>query len=187
MPDARALAKGLGALLLFALSACGGESSINPFKSDVIDVACPPLGALKEASAFTRFREGDGRDLTDVVLQARIGRVVAQCKVNQKTLVAEVVAGIELFGERGPAMQGFEAPIEYFVAVRNPAGEIVRRDAFALPLEFEEGVGEALALDYLEFTLQGATPEALRAYRIFFGLQMTREEWAFNQRSVRRR
>ena len=61
----------LGALAL-GLAACG--ESINPFSKDVIDVGCPSaIGALKEAEELTRFRDGPGRDLTDVRFEARIG------------------------------------------------------------------------------------------------------------------
>lgn len=156
-------------------------------KSDTIDVACPPVGALKEAEAFTRFQPGDGRDLTDVTFEARIGRVVAQCKVTQSTAVAEVRAGVEIFAERGPALVGDAAPIEYFIAVRKPDGEIASRQSFSMALDFRGGAREARTFDVLTFEIPGATPEAMRSYRIFFGLQMSRDEWEFTERSRARR
>ena len=166
---------------LASLAACGGN--LNPFKADTIEVACPPTGALKEAETFTRFRPGEGRDLTDVTFEARIGRVVAECQVTQSTTTAEVRAGLEVLAERGPALDTDAAPIEYFVAVRNPDGKILTRQAFTMTLDFRNGVRQARTFDILTFEIPGATPEAMRGYRIFFGLQMTREEWEFTERS----
>jgi len=170
---------------LASLAACGGN--LNPFEKDTIEVACPPVGALKEAEAFTRFRSGDGRDLTDVAFEARIGRVVAECQVTQSTTSAEVRAGVEVLAERGPAFVGEATPIEYFVAVRRPGGEIVSREAFTMTLDFQDGARQARTFDILTFEIPGATPEAMRSYRIYFGLQMTREEWEFTERSRARR
>ncbi len=170
---------------LFALSACGdgGFAALNPLKADTIDVACPPFGALKEADSLTRFRAGEGRDLTDVQFQAEIGRVVGKCQVTQSKLLASVTAGIEIKAERGPALESAEPPIEYFIAIRDPEGRVVSRQNFQVAFDFSDGARSAVALDYLAFEIPNATPEALRRYRIFFGLQMTEAEWAFSQRS----
>lgn len=170
---------------LASLAACGGN--LNPFKADRIDVACPPVGALKEAEAFTRFRPGEGRDLTDVTFDARIGRVVAECQVVQSAERAEMRAGIEILAERGPALVGDAAPIEYFVAVRQPDGTIASRKAFTMTLDFRNGARQARTFDLLTLEIPGATPEAMRGYRIFFGLQMTREELEFTERARARR
>lgn len=171
------------AAALLALAGCGGD--LNPFSRDIVDVACPPMGSLKQADALTRFRPGDGRDLTDVLFQAEVGRVVGKCEVSQSKLVADVKAGVEILAERGPALEGETAPIEYFVAVQSPDGEIVAREGFVLDLSFEDGLRESRAVDFVTFKLPNATPEALRSYRIFVGLQMTETEWAFSQRARR--
>lgn len=175
-------------LLALALAlAAGACSSVNPFKSDTIDVACPPFGSLKGAEELTRFRPGEGRDLTDVMFSVKIGRVVGACQVTQSTQIAAVNAGLEVLAERGPAMETDAAALEYFIAIRAPNGEIASRDAFTLALDFRDGVRETRATDILTFTIPNATPEALRGYRIFFGLQMSRDEWEFSQRSRGRR
>lgn len=177
------------ALAVFALSACGdgGFAGLNPFKADTIDVACPPFGSLKEADSLTRFRPGEGRDLTDVQFEAEIGRVVGKCQVTQSTQLAAVTAGVEIIAERGPALAEPEPPIEYFIAIRDPEDRVVSRQNFALAFDFSDGARTARALDYLTFKIPNATPEALRGYRIFFGLQMTEAEWAFSQRTRQRR
>jgi len=165
------------------LAGCG---SSELFKSDTIDVACPPLGSLKEAEELVRFRPGPGKDLTDVALEARVGRVVGKCQVKQSVRLATVLTGVEIFADKGPAMQGQETELEYFIAIRAPNGEIAARESYKLPIDFK-GLREARAVDYLTFQIPNAMPEALRAYRIFIGLQMSREEFDFIQRSARRR
>lgn len=169
------------AFLGAATAACG--QSLNPFSRDVIDVGCPPIGAFKEAETLTRFRPGPGRDLTDVRFDAKIGRTVGLCKVTQSTLTAEVNAGIELFASRGPALEQRKVPLEYFIAIQAPNGKIASRQSFAVEVDFGKGLQEARLLDYLTFKIPEATAENLRGYRIFFGLQMTREEWDFASRT----
>ena len=173
-------------LLTLGLAGCGdgdGLASLNPFDKDVIEIGCPPLGALKQAESLTRFRPGDGRDLTDVELDVRIGRVVGECQVSQSRQVADVKTGVELLAERGPALQTSTAPIAYFVAIQDPDGEVVGRQEFQLTFDFEEGLRETRAVDYLAFQIPNATPERLNGFRIYVGLQMTEAEWAFSQRS----
>ena len=164
------------------LTACG-DTNLNPFKADTIEVGCPSLGSLKEAETLTRFRPGTGRDLTDIMLQAKIGRVVGTCEVKQSTLTGKVTLGVELLGERGPALEIDMASLEYFVVIEAPNGEIASREAFVLSMDFRKNVLETRAVDYLTFTIPNASPEALRAYRVFVGLQMTRDEWDFSQRT----
>lgn len=170
----------------FGLSACG--ESLNPFSKDVIEVGCPNIGALKEAESLTRFRAGDGRDLTDVRFEARIGRTVGLCKVTQSKLTAEVNAGIELFAERGPALDKAVETLEYFIAVQAPNGKIATRQSFAVDIDFSEGLQEIRKVDYLTFDIPNATAANLRGYRVYFGIQMTRPEWdyALNARAQRR-
>jgi|GEM_PF-360739 len=176
-------------ILVLPLAGCGDGklAQLNPFEQDVVDVQCPPLGSLKEAETLTRFQPGDGRDLTDVVIDARVGRVVGKCEVRKSELLADVTAGVELLAERGPALTGDTAPIEYFIAIQAPDGSVAGRQGFTLDFEFEDGARQARAVDYLTFQLPNATPEALPRYRIFVGLQMTESEWSFSRRTQRER
>ena len=166
----------MGAMAL-GLAACG--ESINPFSKDVIDVGCPAIGALKEAEALTRFRDGPGRDLTDVRFEARIGRTVGKCKVTQSKLLAEVNAGIELFAERGPALDRAVEPLEYFIAIQAPNGEIATRQSFTVDVDFSKGLQEIRKVDYLTFEIPNATAANLRGYKVYFGIQMTKPEWDY--------
>ena len=170
---------------ILVVAGCSETSKL--FERDTIQVACPPMGALKEAEELTRFRLGDGRDLTDVAFEAKIGRVVGKCEVKQSESLAKIQAGFEFFGERGPALDKAETPLKYFVAVKAPNGKIARREAYDVSLVFDGGAQEARAVDYLFLEIPDATPAALRAYQIYVGLQMTREEFAFSQRGQRRR
>lgn len=171
--------------MAFGLAACG--ESINPFSKDVIEVGCPAIGALKEAEELTRFRDGAGRDLTDVRFEVRIGRTVGKCKVNQSKLLAEVNAGIELFAERGPALDRAVEPLEYFIAIQAPKGEIATRQSFTVDIDFSKGLQEIREVDYLTFEIPNATAENLRSYKVYFGIQMTQLEWDYALQARNRR
>ena len=163
--------------LMLAVAGCGLT------KSDTIEVACPPLGALKQADELTRFKAGPGRDLTDVIYAVKVGRIAGKCEVKQSVELATIIVGVELLGERGPAIEDPRPEIEYFIAMQAPNGEIAARQAFTLPIDFEGGVLASRSLDYLTFKIPGASPAALRAYRVYVGLQLTREEYEFSERA----
>ena len=163
---------------VFLITGCNTVSEINPFSKDVIDVACPTIGILKEAEKLTRFRPGGGRESADVLIEARISRAVGKCRVTQSKLIADVSAGIEVLADSGPEFKESKAELEYFVAVTGPDGEIVSRESFSLTLEFEKDSKKARTFDYLSFSIPNATPDVLKGYRVFFGIQMTRDELA---------
>lgn len=169
----------LAGLMLAAavLSGCGsGEMEFAP--------ACPQLSLLAEGADLIRF-QGQGRDITDRVLQARITGVDAACRSGRN---GEVVALLTVRATltRGLAAQGRQVQVPYFVAVLD--GEtIVDRQAFVLQGTFPATGGTvAVAGQELALRFPGTATRGAENYRIIVSLQLTEEELAHSRRTTLR-
>ncbi len=84
-----------GALLLALLVAgcgiCAKKADLRP---------CPRVSILNDASLITIYRDGGGRDLTDIAFEARITRITSNCGYRGERLRSE--AKIEIIATRGP-------------------------------------------------------------------------------------
>jgi hypothetical protein len=109
----------------------------NPFSSkSAPPPVCPTASVLDEANRITVYRPGAGRDISDIVYEARLLGIDGDCKYDilQKSknpaeqtysaVTANLRAKIRV--TPGPAMTGFKVPVTYFVAIPafypNPEG-----------------------------------------------------------------
>src|SRR6185295_7434347 len=119
-PPVTLLLRVLGATLLLATAACS-STKVPP-------ESCPKVAVLGELAEFVRFRPGQGRDLTDVELEAKFSNLAFGCRYDKQSVSVEIE--IEIEAARGPAMSQNKSGFQYFAAVTNPAGEIVAKEAF---------------------------------------------------------
>jgi hypothetical protein len=140
-------------------------------------VGCPPSAIVKDTESVTRYR-GSGRDLTDILFQARVLDVAESCQLIEK--VVDIGLAIELEADRGPANTAGNAPVQYFVAIADPQRRVLAREAFDVILPFEEGT-KVIVREEVNLRLplpEGANPAA---YFIYVGLVLSRAELEFNR------
>ena len=86
------------------LASCSYVPSI-PFMGDEEEEVkaglCPAPSILGNAERVSQFKQGPGRDLTDVMFQAEIGKLTMSCRYLQGRVVSDI--SFELIAERGPA------------------------------------------------------------------------------------
>ncbi|HTY69126.1 MAG TPA: hypothetical protein VMH36_20905 [Alphaproteobacteria bacterium] len=169
-----ALRPALVALALAAFaSGCG---------SDKAEPACPRGVIPADAAAITRFRDGPGRDLTDVVVNANILNIlVDRCKYD-KNSVAVTNFQIAVTADRGPADRSKAADFEYWVAVVDPERKILTRETFNLHFDFSELNHVGIVVADLEPRIP--LPDVMKApeYQIVVGFQLTPDELAWNRK-----
>ena len=114
--DRKLLKAVLPALALpMALAACGGGSS-QP--APVGGAPCPRIAILADGADLTRYREGAGRDLTAMVVDARVTGFEARCDFagsDRGVLDVRIVPRFE--AERGPAATARSVDLPWFVAL----------------------------------------------------------------------
>ena len=98
-------------LLLPLLVECGPARNEFP-------PACPGTSILGNAADLNAYRPGSlGRDLTDLVVHARIVGVRGSCKEGDKKNQLAVTLNVLVELTRGPAMPGRATDVSVFVAV----------------------------------------------------------------------
>jgi hypothetical protein len=164
--------------LALALGGCGWLGLAEQPNPRAI---CPQGLILADAGEVTVFRDGPGRDITDVLTQARIADIVVGCKPERRSVTVDLQVAIA--AERGPANREGRQDIEYFVAVVDPQGEVLTRQNFRMSFAWPENRTRVGSVDELEPRIPITAPEKAPEYQIWVGLQLTEEQLAWNRRS----
>ena len=165
------------AAALLLLAACGGRAN---------DAAapCPRIAILADGADLTRFAPGAGRDLTALVLDARLTGFEARCDFagrDRRVLDVRITPRFE--AERGPAAEGRTADLPWFVALSDAGDSAVvdrvagtTRIAFAANVPRAQATGRPVAV---AVPVGGGLRAADYVLRLSF--QLTPEELALNR------
>ncbi len=156
-----------------ALSACA--------KPDAFAPACPQLSLLSDGADLTRFT-GNGRDLTDLVLDAHLVAVPASCHWADDTHKrVEAKLQITMTVNRGPAMPGRAIDVPYFVAV-SENDVIFDKQVYSGRVDFPANTDRlTLTTSEISLLLPVSHEKSAAAYRITVSFQLTPEELARNR------
>jgi len=160
-----------------ALAACSsfGENDEKPR-----DYACPEVSILGDAENITQFKAGDGRDLIDVMYEARIRNIKTGCKILKGRIVSEV--SFELVATRGPAAQGREGEFNYFVAVTDTGGRVLAKEKFDATIAFAANRRRAGTLELTEQSIPTTGNQNSADFEILVGFQLTPKQLKYNRR-----
>lgn len=165
------------ALLLglpLALSGCG-----NFGKTEEFAPVCPKLAMLQDGADLTRFSPR-GHDVTDLVLDGRLVAVPANCERSARGHVAASLR-VTMSLTRGPAAQGREMDVLYFVAVTHD-GKIVDKQDYVAHASFPRNVSQITVTGdpvAMSFPADDARPAS--AYQILVSFQLTPDELEINR------
>ncbi len=169
----RGAAKCLAGLCL-TVAGCG---AINETQAP----ACPSVQTLAAADNVTKFRDGSGRDLTDVVMEAEIVGFDGFCETDIEKRRVDVELIVTIDALRGPALREGSTELAYFVSVLDGDGEILRKPVFRTTFEFDGNVGRVRAQEELTLEIPVAPQFVGSDYDILLGFQLTGDERAYNQ------
>lgn len=145
---------------------------------------CPRVSILSDASKMTKFRPGQGRDLTDVVATAEIGAFTGSC--TYKDNAVEVALQVSIDAERGPAAQGSQVDMAYFVAI--PAYFPSPRAKAVLPVQVgftPESNKVRFTDEEVVMTIPLKAGEQGANYEVFLGFQLSGDELDYNREQRR--
>lgn len=168
----------LAAGLALSLAACsGGEKESR---------ACPRIEIVEDLSRLVQFREGPGRDPSDVLYAARLDDAKSSCQYDKGGVTVDMTATIT--GQRGRA--GAKLPggeVTYFVAITDGSKNIIAKRNFTSRLLFSDA-GYARLDDELEQRIPLPTPKPTDPlptagdHTIILGFQLTPEQIDFNEK-----
>jgi len=159
----------LGLVALPILASCAAEPETRP---------CPQAVVLSDASRQTKFT-GQGRDLTDVLFEASIQTGSLVCEYDENEL--DVDLEVQVIAARGPANTDRLANITYFVAVARTDQTILARESFDIAIPFPGNRTRVSGLEEIGQVITLAQGETGGDYRIYVGLDLTREELEYNR------
>lgn len=170
MTGRRGLA-GLAAALL--VGACGGDNGGGG------PVVCPAVLVVADAATVTEYRDGPGRDLTDVRFSAGVADVNWACEYDGEGHV-DVEIAIDLVASRGPAADAPTARFAYFVALADQTRAIRAKKVFPFEITFEGNVASVgfRRVAGTKFTVGEDTTGG--GYTIFIGFELTRAQYQHN-------
>lgn len=145
---------------------------------------CPPVLLLDHARDLTKFRDGPGRDITDIEFRARIVNFTGGCDYDGDEVTVNL--GVDILVERGTADVADKAAFTYFVAIPvffpNAAGKRV----FEAKAAFEDRQRRTVFHDDLRLKIPIARGTPPNTASIYVGLQLSEEQLRYNRaRTVR--
>ncbi len=142
---------------------------------------CPAVRVDSTTARLTQFKEGPGRDITDVQYQAEVISYQGQCDYREDGVTVEM--DLDFAIATGAAVQKGEASIYYFVAVPQlfpkPEGKRVfqlKKDLPATP-----GVRERVRENGIKVFIPLKKDEPGAAYDVYVGLQLNDAQLDYNR------
>mgnify|MGYP003700412869 CR=1 FL=1 len=163
----------LTSLLVLGLVLAGCSASTD------LAVKCPEIRIPQNTERLTRFREGDGRDITDVRLQAEVTYLSGACTVDDEAI--EVTFPIAVAAQRGPANSEGLSNVMLFVAVATPEREILSRRELPLRLTFPGNKVRIIAREPITVEIPKTEEQTSKDFKIFLGFVLTRGELDYNR------
>ena len=173
---ARLAAPLLGAALLVALAGCGVFDDPPP---------CPGVNVLQQARQLTLYREGPGRDPTDVAFEVELAKARADCDHDideEEGGGVEVTFSLPIRATRGPAAETDQLSVPYFVALVDGSREIVAKEVFTAEIAFEDAISRAQTVEEIEQWIPLGPGETGAAYETLVGIQLTPAQLEASQR-----
>ena len=162
-------------ILLAALAGCTTQKPVPP---------CPPIRVDSSTASLTKFKDGPGRDVTDIEYQAEIVGYKGKC-VHEDDNV-EVQFDLDLTIAGGAAAKGGAVDLYYFVAIPqffpDPAGKHiiqVKRDVPA------SGKQEHFTESNVRLRIPLTKDQAGAAFDIYVGFQVDNAQLEYNRANPR--
>lgn len=182
MPEALRLLLRWAAIVAVAVVVSGCSNDENDD-----DAPCPAAKVLGEPSELTRFRDGPGRDATDVLFEARMMRVIGECTYDPDGGEIEIELEVVMDVVRGPALADGKVNYRYFVAIAEwpPQGGLEpvvhSREAFPVDTKIPSGRRGLRYQDLLEITIPRPDDRNVQNYVLYLGFELTKDELSHNR------
>ena len=165
------------------LAGCGFYAAITGTKE--APRPCPRVSVLNDAASVTKFREGGGTDLIDVLYEGKITGFEAECRydVDDETGIGQVdvLVAVKVRAVRGPADRERKANFRYFIALTDTKRNILGKRPFELSVGFPGNLSRVTADDEpVGLSIPLSKGKTGADFQVFVGFQLDRAEWEFN-------
>jgi hypothetical protein len=167
-----------------SLAAC---SSFSDIWGNKVLPSCTAVSVLKDAAFVTRFSNGGGTDIIDVLHEGEVTGFTETCEYDgdDETGIGRMQTeiNVQITATRGPADRQRAATFTYFIALTDLNREVLAKKSVDVVIEFPGNRGKVTAPDEIVGLSIPISPErSATDYLIFIGFQLTEEEIAYNRR-----
>lgn len=163
-------------LVAVSLTGCGPSTA----EQSALLAACPQAMRVQDTTTLTRFRPGAGRDRTDVLFQADVGKIEIACDPKKNRVIVELT--VEIHVTEGPALRDRLANVSYFVRILDPSGRVVQGRNFAGDYRFAGNRNRQSSSEQLTLNIPLSDGLNGGAYTVAVGLLPSPEELEYNRR-----
>jgi len=160
------------------VSACTAGKTVNV--DETVQLRCPETGLMHGTEKAVETNK-DGAPIAHVSLHDFTG----SCKFAKDGAKAILVnADLTFFAEHeNAAAINFLKDVKYFVTILSPEEKILAKSVFTTNIELDETVGSGLVVESIEQHIPMANLNHAGAYKIIYGLQLSKEQLAYNRKN----
>ena len=140
---------------------------------------CPDVAVLAAGERLVLFKPGPGRDLTDVIVEARVSDLTSACSYDDGRV--EVETSFDIVSTRGPTAETGAAAVPFFAAVMDPDGRVIAKETFESHAEFPTGRRKVAVRDTVTQRIPLPRPDRGQHYQVLIGFQLTPEQLEYNE------
>lgn len=160
-----------GAFIALGLVACSGAPDIA--------INCPTILRAIDTERVTRFADGPGRDITDIVLLAEVRHLSGECAVRDDEI--RMTFPIAVRGERGPGDKDGVEQIGVFMHVFTRDRKPLARRELPFTLRFPGNRTTIVKSDFVTVEIPKTPEQTSNDFVIYVGMMLSQEELAFNR------
>jgi hypothetical protein len=174
-------------MLALPLAACQTLGLSSPDPTDVVvdtGPICPVTAVLSDATSVTKLRPGTpagSRDAANVVFSAEMSQAMLDCDYDRENNRLTVDVEFAIRAARGPAAQGAEPQLDFFVAVVDADNNIISKTVFHSQPEMRGRTNNTYTQNVDGFPVPLAMDKRPYDYEILTGFQLTPDELAYNR------
>ncbi len=157
--------------LLLVLAACAGEPV-------PVAATCPEVLLVADASRITLRAAGEGSGGDDIAFRSRFGSPAWSCAFLPGQNLVRVTLEFTLKVSKGPAAAGGDASMPVFVALGNPAGEIVAKRIVETEVRFPDTAAEVEVTDRVVQEFGYARMSDVAGHTLYIGFQIPPGQFA---------
>ncbi len=153
-------------------------------QQDATSALCPSGGIVPDANVLVQFRDGPGRDVTDVIVQGQVVDMRIACEYAKGRNARPAVTldlQIAFAAERGPAERTRKASLPYFVAIVDGERNIVAKENFSADFEWTDNRPRTGRVDQWEPYIPLKSNFDGPSFQVLVGFQLTAEQVAWNR------
>jgi hypothetical protein len=141
---------------------------------------CPVVRVDNATATLTKFRDGPGREISDVAYQAEILGFKGECDFSDESV--DVIFNVDMALTGGPAAEAGTAPLYYFVAIPQFFPDASGKRVFQLNRRIPQaGARDRFTESNVRLTIPLKKDQAGAAFDVYVGFQLDAAQLDYNR------